>query len=131
MSLVLGLGLDHFSHRYREGISLKSLSLASNFFNSLVLASNVNCVLDSTSAIYDVYQSAGKNGSYWPNRLQNVILVFEPTLLIVIRIWCFYEWFISSFIKGKAMINSEYERMLSTKARWKSSLISFRISCKS
>ena len=39
---------------------------------------------------------------------KKVILVFEPTLLVVIRIWFFYEWVISLFIKDKAMINSAY-----------------------
>ena len=51
-----------------------------------------------------------KNESYLPNRSQKVILAFERTLHVVIRIWCFYKWFIGSFIKGKAMINSVYVR---------------------
>ena len=56
-------------------------------------------------AICDVYQSAWKKRSYLPNLFLKVILVFEPTLLVVIRIWYFYERFISSFVKGKTMIN--------------------------
>ena len=65
-------------------------------------------VLDSTSAIYDVYQSAWKSWFCLPNRFQKIILVFGPTLLVVTKICCFDEWLISSFIKDKAMINSAY-----------------------
>ena len=102
VSLVLGLGLDDSCSWPRKRLS---------FERSVLNLGLERCVFDSTSAIYDVYLSAWKNGScqvYLPSRFQTAVLVLGLTLLVVIRIWCFHEWFISSYIKGKVMTNSVY-----------------------
>ena len=109
-STVPTLGLE------RVCLDKSILRLGLGFFKVVGLE---GCVLDLTSASYDAYQNACKKEFYLPNRLQKIILVFEPTLLVVIRIWCFDKWFISLFMKDKAMIKSVYVKKQITKARWK------------
>ena len=55
VSLVFGLGLEHFCPWPQEGLSSVGLSLASDFFEVLDLGLEP-CVLDSTSAMLQTFK---------------------------------------------------------------------------
>ena len=95
----------------RKGLPSKS--------RSLTLASHV---VSSTPSLLSTMSTKAleRMGPTCQIDSKKAILVFEPTLYFVIRIWCFYEWFFNSFITGKAMINSVYVRKPITIVRWKS-----------